>query len=201
MCLTLRLNTSKNKGLLLLTTKNLIDWDVLLSKIVHQSGDLVSMSAVLEKSNEAYRNPELLKSYHSIAQTWISAGYDLKNVKWHDYYPGEHFDKSIETTFEKLTNSKARRVWISEIMPGMTAPYHWDVEDYESIWLAEGDLVRYTCFIEKPTDGHIFVLDDQHFYNAPQHSIVKWKNYKQYHAGANCGFTPFYLFHFLGTPL
>jgi hypothetical protein len=201
MSLLLRLNISKNEGSLLLTTENLIDWDVLLSKIVHQSGDPISMETVLDKSDAANNNSELLKSYLTIADTWKSAGYNLKNVKWFDYYPGEHFDKSVETKFEKLVNAKARRVWISEIMPGMTAPYHWDVEDHEDTWLAEGDLVRYTCFIEKPTDGHIFVLDDQHFYNATQHSIIKWNHYKQYHAGANCGFTPFYLFHFLGTPL
>lgn len=184
----------------MLTTKNLIDWDDIISSIVSQNGDLICMSSVLNKSSTIKKDSELLNSYRQIAETWKMAGYNLENVKWNDYYPGEHFDCIVATTFEQLVKAKARRVWISEIMPGMTAPYHWDVEDHEKQWLEEGDLVRYTCFIEKPTDGHIFVLDDKHFYNTEQHSVIKWNNYKQYHAGANCGFSSFYLFHFVGTP-
>jgi len=184
---------------MMLTTKNLIDWDRIIFNISPRSGDPITMSAVLNKSEHARTDKQLMSDYEEIAKTWLNAGYNLENIKWYDYYPGEHFDKSIETAFENLVNAKARRVWISEIMPGITSPYHWDVEDYEQQWLSEGNLVRYTCFIEQPTDGHIFVLEDHHFYNPEQHLVIKWENHRHYHAGSNCGFKPFYLFHFLGT--
>lgn len=184
----------------MLTTEHLINWDKIISSIVPQNSDVISMATVLDKSSTIKENPELLDSYDQIAETWQAAGYNLKNIKWHNYYPGEHFDRVVEFSFEQLVNAKARRVWISEIAPGITAPYHWDVEDHEKQWLEEGELVRYTCFVEKPTAGHIFVLGDKHFYNARQHSIIKWDNHKQYHAAANCGFRSFYLFHFVGTP-
>lgn len=184
----------------MLTTEHLVNWDAVISSIIPQSGDPISMAAVLDKSSTIKQDSELYNSYQQIAETWKTAGYNLKNVKWYDYYPGQHFDRVIETTFEQLVNAKARRVWISEIAPGITAPYHWDVEDHEKQWLEEGDLVRYTCFIETPKDGHVFVLGHQHFYNPLQHSIIKWDHHRQYHAGSNCGFEPFYLFHFLGTP-
>lgn len=184
----------------MLTTKNLIDWNGIISNISPASGDPISMSAVLGKSTQSKFDKNLMSDYEEISETWVNAGYNLLNIKWYDYYPGEHFDKSVETAFEDVVNARARRVWISELMPGMTSPYHWDVEDFEKQWLEEGELVRFTCFIEPATDGHIFVLEDQHFYNPEQHQIIKWKNHRQYHAGANCGFKPFYLFHFLGTP-
>lgn len=184
-----------------MTSEHLIDWDAIVCSIVPQSGDPISMSTVLDKSSTIKQDSKLRTSYQQISETWNAAGYNVENVKWHDYYPSQHFDRAVETSFEQLVNAKARRVWISEIMPGASAPYHWDVEDHETQWSVEGDLVRYTCFIEKPTDGHIFILENQHFYNPAQHSIIKWNNHRQYHAGANCGFDPFYLFHFLGTPL
>lgn len=183
-----------------ITTENLIDWNDVLQSLIPESGDPITMDLVLDKSTIKDTNSKVMDAYTKISQTWIDAGYDLKNIKWFDYYPGEHFDKQIETVFENLVNAKARRVWISEIMPGRSAPYHWDVDDHEEFWLNEGPLIRYTCFIEKPVFGHIFVLDNQHYYNEPQHSVIQWNDHRAYHAGTNCGPEPFYLFHFVGTP-
>ncbi len=185
---------------MMITTENLIDWDNILNSIIPESGDPISMDLVLDKSTMKDKNSKLLDSYIEISNTWKNAGYDLKNIKWFDYYPDEHYSKQVETIFENIVKADARRVWISEIMPGRSAPYHWDVDDHEEEWLSKGELVRYTCFIEKPTFGHIFILDNQYFYNPDQHSIIKWEDYRLFHAGTNCGHTPFYLFHFLGTP-
>jgi hypothetical protein len=85
-------------------------------------------------------------------------------------------------------------------MPGQCVPYHYDVEDKEKEWLDEGGLVRYVCFIDKPQFGHVLILEDKCLYNVKTHEIYKWDNYRSFHAGANCGTTPYYLFHFLGTP-
>jgi hypothetical protein len=91
-------------------------------------------------------------------------------------------------------------VFISEVMPGQCVPYHWDVEDHEEEWLKIGPLVRYVCFVDKPKFGHVLIVDQECFYNAEQHQIYQWNNYRDYHAGTNCGSKPYYLFHFLGRP-
>ena len=72
----------------MLTTKHLINWDDIISCIVPQNSDPISMSAVLDKSSTIKENPELLDSYQQIAETWQTAGYNLKNIKWNNYYPG-----------------------------------------------------------------------------------------------------------------
>jgi hypothetical protein len=182
------------------STESLIDWDQIVSTIIPKSGDLIKMNAVINKSAKSRENTKLLNSYNEIADTWVQAGYNLENIEWYDYYPGEHFPLEVQTTFSNIVNADPKRVWISEVMPGRCAPYHWDVEDHEDEWLKTGELVRYTCFIDTPKFGQLFILDQDHFYNCSKHRIIKWNHYKDYHAGSNCGYEPHYLFHFLGQP-
>lgn len=184
---------------MILNSKNIIDWDTTINSLTLNSGDLISMSSVLEKSTQT--DKQIVSSYKQIHETWETSGYDVEKIFWYDYYPEEHFSIKVQEQFSKIVSAMPRRVWISEILPGRCAPYHWDVEDHEKEWLAQGELVRYTCFIDKPKFGHVFILEDKHFYNVNQHTIIKWNNYKNYHAGTNCGYEPYYLFHFLGTPL
>lgn len=181
--------------------KKFIDWDSIIESLPHKDGDLISMSSVLNKSTAAKTDDELFLSYKEICDTWVKAGYDVEKICWYDYYPEEHFAIEVQEKFSEIVSAIPRRVWISEIHPGRCAPYHWDVEDNEKEWLEYGELVRYTCFIDKPRFGHVFIIEDRHFYNVEQNTIVKWDHYKNYHAGTNCGYEPYYLFHFLGTPL
>ena len=183
------------------TTKDIIDWDSVVKSVVPRTGDYNSVKSVVDRSESNWAdNPALLGSYHEVIGTWKNAGYDLNNIEWWDYYPGEHFDISVQEKFANIVNADPLRVFVSEVMPGQMVPYHWDVEDKEEEWLKLGPLVRYLCFMDKPKDGHLLMFDNECFYKAEQHSVYQWDSYKDYHAGVNCGSEPYYLFHFLGRP-
>jgi hypothetical protein len=183
------------------TTDSLIDWDHIVASFVPCTGDYNSVKSVVDRSESNWEgDPKLLSSYHEVISNWQKAGYDLNNIEWWDYYPGQHIDITVQEKFADLVNAIPRRVFVSEVMPGQCVPYHWDVEDKEEEWLQDGPLVRYVCFIDKPKFGHVFMFNNECFYNIAQHSIYQWDSYKDYHAGTNCGSEPYYLFHFLGTP-
>ena len=182
------------------TTTNIIDWDpvVQLCKGCN-TGDKNTVTSVVDRS-EAGAEGTLLHSYRGIIDTWKNAGYKLEDIYWHDYYPGEHFDIAIQTKFAEIVNAQPRRVFVSDVAPGRNVPYHWDVEDKEEEWLAEGTLKRWVCFIDKPRWGSVLILEDECFHNVEQGAIYEWDNYRSYHAGTSCGEHNQYLFHFLGRP-
>ena len=183
------------------TTKDLIDWDSIIANIQPRTGDYNSVKSVVDRSESNWADdPALLGSYHEIIGTWQRANYDLTNIEWWDYYPGQHFDISVQDKFASIVNADPLRVFVSEVMPGPCAPYHWDVEDHEEEWLALGPLIRYVCFMDRPHFGNVFMLKEECFYLTEQHSIYEWDHYRDYHAGTSCGTHPQYLFHFLGRP-
>lgn len=184
------------------STEGKIDWDSIVQICKDSTdGDYNSVKTVVDRSEGSWKdNPELLGSYREVIELWDNAGYNLEKIEWYDYYPGEHFDIEVQNIFADIVNADPRRVFVSEVWPGVVVPYHWDVEDNEKEWLAQGDLKRYTCFMDKPYFGHVLVVEDDCFYNAKQHEIYEWDHYKDWHAGANAGVEPYYLFHFLGRP-
>ena len=182
------------------SSKNIIDWNSVLTEIVPKSGDFNTPIAVIERANTDPSSADT-SYYDGIMETWKKANYDFKNIQWYDYYPGEHFSLDVQTKFADLVNADPLRVFISEVWPGHCVPYHWDVEDNEEQWLKEGQLIRYVCFIDRsPGFAHALILEDECFYGVPQHTIYKWDNYRSFHAGTNAGEYPYYLFHFLGRP-
>jgi hypothetical protein len=178
------------------STKNIIDWDAVIKNIVPRSGDFNTPNTVTDRVNS---DPNaILSDYDNIMNTWKSADYNFAHIEWYDYYPGEHFDFEVQDTFAELVNAKPKRVFVSEVWPGYSVPYHWDVEDNEQQWLSEGRLVRFVCFMQKSEFGHVFILDKEPFYNVPQHEVYEWGHYRNFHSGSNSGVEPYYLFHFLG---
>lgn len=188
---------------LVASTENIIDWDTITAICkTCDTGDFNSVKTVVDRSESSWQEDvDLLGSYREVISIWQKAGYDLAKIEWFDYYPGKHFDIDIQNKFADLVNADPRRVFVSELWPGRLVPYHWDVEDKEKEWLAEGELKRWVCFMDKPKDGHVFLLDGQDaFYNVCQHQVYEWDSHREWHAGANCGHEPYYLFHFLGRP-
>jgi hypothetical protein len=184
----------------ILNSKNLIDWDNVVKRCSESNnGDRNTVTSVVDRS-EAGTEGALLNKYRELIDNWINAGYDLKEIEWYDYYPGVHFDISVQETIANLVNAEPRRVFVSEVYPGKFVPWHWDIEDKEEEWLNQGNLVRYVVFMQQPQEGHMLPLEDTCFYNIPQGDIWEWDSYTNWHAGINLGMTPHYLFHFLGTP-
>lgn len=182
------------------TTDGVIEWDPIVKLCMSStSGDLNTVTSVVDRS-ESEADGELLSNYRNIIDTWKNNGYDLKDIYWHDYYPGQHFDTEVQNKFADLVNADPRRVFVSAVDPGRCVPYHWDVEDKEKEWLAQGELKRWVCFMDKPRWGSVLVLEDQCFHNVPQGEIWEWDQYSSFHAGTNCGKHTQYLFHFLGKP-
>lgn len=177
-----------------------IDWDSVVEACKKSTtGDLNTPAGVIDRS-EAEAEGTLLDSYRGIMNTWLDAGYKLEDIVWHDYYPGEHFSIEVEQQFADLVNADPRRVFVSDVAPGRNVPYHWDVEDKEEEWLAEGELKRWVCFIDKPRWGSVLILEHECFHNVEQGTIYEWDSYRSYHAGTVVGQHHQYLFHFLGKP-
>jgi hypothetical protein len=168
---------------------NNIDWDTVIETLV-QPGVDVTTNLTSRKDDTS--------GYSEIYSNWKNANFNMTAIKWTNYYPGVHFDSKITDSLAKHLNVNVHRSWISKINPGYFAPRHWDVDDNESEYLKKGTPVRYSCFIEKPAHGHIFIVGDNYYFNQPQGTLVKWDNYKEWHSGINAGMTPKYMFHLLG---
>jgi hypothetical protein len=182
------------------STNGIVDWDPIVKLCAEcTTGDMNTVVTVVDRS-EVEAEGSLLQSYRSVINTWQHAGYNLDDIVWHDYYPKHHFDIDVQNKFADLVNADPLRVFVSDIAPGRNVPYHWDVEDKEEEWLAQGQLKRWVCFIDKPRWGSVLILEDECFYNIEQGTIYEWNHYKSYHAGTACGTHHQYLFHFLGRP-
>lgn len=168
-----------------------INWDMVLSGLPLDKGE----SKTPDK--KFYQNTD--GRFDEIIAKWQSAGYDQgDSVEWINYYPGSHFDLSVVEKFSKTVNLKHARSWISRIRPGKMAPYHQDIDDNIEKYLAQGELIRYSVLISKPSLGSIFLLKEAVYHNQDQGTLIKWDNYMDWHAGSNCGFSDQFMFHFIG---
>lgn len=141
-------------------------------------------------------NPE----YNKIHNTWKEANFNFNTIKWTNYYPSVHFSEDVVNQQLKYLKIKhVHRAWVSKLDPGYMAPWHWDVDDNEEEYLKHGLITRYTIMIEKMEPGHILIVGNNHYYNQPKDTIIKWTNYKEWHSGINAGMKPSYMFHILGS--
>ena len=195
-----------------------IDWDEVI-KLCQESvtGDRNTVVSVVERSEvnlqnrepmqtevplsvaEQTANEQLLQEYRTVIGDWQDAGCDLNNIYWYDYYPGDHYPESVSDTFAAILGIRPLRVFVSEVYPGITVPYHWDVEDKGAEWLKKyGMLYRYTCCIDVPRTGSVLIVDDHCLYDFKQGDIFEWDSYRNYHSAANGGEHTQYYFHMLG---
>ena len=136
--------------------------------------------------------------YIEIYKMWEDGNFNMSSIKWINYYPGKHFDQEVENSIAKELGITPLRSWISRIDPGYCAPWHWDVDDNEQEYMSKGTIHRYSIFIEDPKPGHIFIINDVAYVNQPCGTIVKWDDYRAWHAGSNVGIESKYMYHILG---
>lgn len=166
----------------------MIDWNIVVKKL--GDGDEVTT----DPSRWNLSNSE----YKKIYDQWEQANFNMGAVKWINYYPGKHFDQNIVDEVSKSLTVKTHRAWISRIDPGYFAPWHWDVEDNITEYESKGKIKRFSIFVSESSPGHFFTVDNKVFFNYHQGEVYEWKDYNAWHAGANAGLKPKYMFHLLG---
>jgi hypothetical protein len=169
-----------------------INWDSIISNLPLADGKANT------PDKKFYSNTD--GRFNNMIETWKQAGYDqCDSVEWINYYPTQHFSEDVITNFGSWANATCARAWISRIRPGKMAPFHQDIDDQIETYLAQGELVRYSVLISKPSHGGIFLFYNKIYHLEPQGTVIKWDNYMDWHAGTNCGLTDKFMFHFLGV--
>ena len=168
-----------------------IDWNALLETLKDQEPAYVG---------PRHRAGDPAPGIDDVAKMWDNAGYkmvvDGGSAGWDMLLPGINFPVEIALDFAKWVGlDNYTNCWISRIHPGNVAPWHWDVTDDEAT-LNKTVKHRYHCLINKPEPGHVLLVEDKAFYMGDQGSVWKWPDRKSWHGAANCGFTPWYSFHF-----
>lgn len=166
-------------------------WDSIIETLLIQSGEPKTIDTSFYKNVDG--------RFDEIINLWKTAGYDkVDTVEWINYYPEKHFDSHLVKEFEKFTNTKCARAWISRIRPGKYAPIHKDIDDHIEKYLAQGNLIRYHTFISQPHPGGVFIVEDQCFHCEESGSTYQWNDYMSWHAGGNCGLHDKFIFNYLG---
>jgi hypothetical protein len=127
-----------------------------------------------------------------------SAGYNEHTVEYRHYRSGIHFHENYAATIGLAVSATPLMCWVSEIRPGKCTPWHWDINPWEKEHEQLGEIVRYFCFLSKPAPGHIFVTEEDAYYNETQGSIYKYAHIHSWHAGSNIGLVPKFLLTFTG---
>ena len=171
-----------------------IDWQGLLTS--------------LEKTYAGYVGPRHdvgmdVPGIEEVGRPLRDAGYKTSNeggnMRWDMLLVGQQFDASIADRFCEYVGMESYiNCWISRVNPGDVAPWHWDVTDDEATLDAGKPLRRFHAHVSGPENGHTIIVDDVCLYKQPQGAVWEWSSRKSWHAGANAGLTPKYLFNIWG---
>jgi len=178
------------ENVLFLGQFNEINWNDILEDLENKKG--ISINPDFSKWN--LNTPGYLQIY----KIWKDAKFNSNAIEWINYYPEDHYPTSVVDSIARFLNVIPLRSWISQINPGYFAPWHWDVDDNETEYLKLGTPIRYSCFIESPSHGHIFIIGNDYLYNQDQGNLYQWIDYKEWHSGINAGMVPKYMFHLIG---
>lgn len=143
----------------------------------------------------AYVGPRLDKgdlNSNKIEKQWTNAGYQMLSnggtVGWDMYFSGKQFNHDYIETICNNLGVKNLFSWISAIHPGNYAPWHYDTQPDES-HLDRDSVERYHVHLEDWKTGHIFFVGNNALINYKQGDIYKWNSWREYHAGANAGYS------------
>jgi hypothetical protein len=171
-----------------------VDWSALCEQLAEQE------AAYIGPRHDVGHN---VPGVEEVAKPLRDAGYKMVdeggNASWDMYFPNTNFDEDIVQKFMDFVGMDSYiNCWVSRVKPGDVAPWHWDITDDEETLNAGKPLVRYHCHISPPKPGHILIVEDQCLYNQEQGAVWKWPDRKSWHAGANAGLVPKYLFNIWG---
>jgi hypothetical protein len=173
-------------------TETLIDWNNVILDIINKSGTSLRYN---EQSFD-----KTIPAFADMDAVWQKAGYQYNDpsIEWINYFPGSDFNQEVVDVFKQLVMAEPWMVWISRIRPGKMAPWHYDAHSKLDELLSLGTPVRYTCYIQEPSPGHVSIVGDSAVYRPSKGSIYKWPNYNAWHCGLNGGLTDKYMFNYWG---
>ena len=167
-------------------TGDLINWDKVITDLDGKTGMTLPWTD--------WDNPLFLP----MRNLFIDSNYSKFGANWVNYYPGVDYDPNIDELFGKFVGSpRCIRAWISKVLPGCSAPWHWDLDDNEPEYIKHGDLVRYSCRISEPSVGHVTVVGNHALYSGSCGDVYKWTDPHCWHGSINCGLTPKYQYNYL----
>lgn len=161
--------------------------DLLIQQVQNQHVDPFYGFMELDKDHQNYND------IHSQKLALEQAGYTHQSVEYYHYQSGIHFDSIYAQWIGEIVDCTPLICWISEIRPGKCTPWHWDVNPWEIEHKSKGNIVRYFAFLSSPQPGHIFLTEDDAYYNEPQGAIYQYEHIHSWHAGSNVGLTPKFL--------
>jgi hypothetical protein len=172
---------------------SLIDWDAVLAEIKTHDVAPYLGNMTLDPTNKYYGD------YFRQRQLAEQAGYTKgDSVEFRHYYAGKHYSTDVDVKFGEFVGINPIMSFVSEIRPGKCAPWHWDINPWQTEHEKLGKLQRYLCFINKPKPGHVFMLEDTCFYWEDQGATYQYPSLDAWHAGANAGLEPKFLFTMTG---
>jgi len=171
---------------------NIIDWNNVIANLATQQPAYIG---------PRHKENDNIPGLDEVSKLWRSAGYKTihegGNAGWDMFLPEINFDRSIIKIFANWVGIELDGpyyCWISRVNPGMMAPWHWDVTDDEATLSTEA--IRFHCHIMPPQPGHVFIVEDQCFYNQAVGDTFQWPSRKSWHTGSNSGMNPKYMFNF-----
>jgi hypothetical protein len=177
---------------LYIATLNTLNCEQILAEICNHEVKPSNGHMELDPTNPYYQE------YIKQTQMLESAGYTSATVEYRHYQSGIHFNNNHENVIGELVGAVPLMCWVSEIRPGKCTPWHWDINPWEKEHKHLGQLVRYFCFLSKPEPGHVFVTEEDAYYNEDQGTIYQYADMHSWHAGSNIGIVPKFLLTFTG---
>jgi hypothetical protein len=173
-------------------TQNQINWDEVIEKLKTCQGTTLNY-------NTTSFDPSI-PGFSELDVLWKEAGYfyDDPSIAWTNFFPGRDFEQSVVDTFASIVNAKPWMVWISKICPGQMAPWHFDAHTKIDEIKALGTPVRFTCYIQNPSHGHVSIVGEDAIYRPAKGSIYQWPTFDAWHCGMNGGLTDKFMFNFWG---
>jgi hypothetical protein len=179
---------------------NAINWDNILDNIDNLGYKFKWVPKRLDewrtKANTNFHG-SYQQEVHDMIDQWQSA-----NMNFNYIHVGEYWidaDDDLLINFADYVNADPLFAYISMIPPGHGIPIHWDVNQNEPHHKTLGNTRRFSCFIEPPKLGHVFMVGDQYLYDQPQGTIWEWSTNRLSHIGMNFGLEKKYLFNFVGV--
>jgi hypothetical protein len=182
----------KNLTMNLITnTGTSIDWNQVVARCKSATG------TTMQYNRKCFPDTQ---DFKELDRLWQEAGYfyDDPSIEWTNYF-SEDFGQEVVDAFQDIVKAKPLMAWVSKIRPGLMAPWHYDAHQKIEEFKKQGNLVRYTCYIQDPQHGHVSVVGESAVYRPVKGSVYQWPTYDAWHCGMNGGLTDKFMFNYWGA--